>query len=653
MRRRPPREVVVAVVVALAVLGGAVATVLHLQGVAERHQRKAEALVAVSLQTALLSRLEWQAVAEGGLGAELVTRLREIRGRARANGAQTLGELRGQSDGPALERLLTSYLSSAATGFTLLAAGKVDAARRLNAERIDPAFDRLEAGIAPALARERSQALRTAAIAKSARILVVILALLGLGTLFWRLTSKRQAAREAFFDPLTGLANRMLVADRLNQALRLAERTGERVAVLFLDLDDFKRVNDTLGHAAGDTLLKEVAGRLRATGRSSDTIGRLGGDEFAIVLQGVADGVDAPMSAAARIFDQLTAPFTVAGHEVTMTASVGWAVSESGGSPAEDLLRNADLAMYAGKRQGKRCVVMYEPAMQEALSDRLQLEGDLREALARGEISVAYQPIVAVDGGRLRSLEALARWTHPERGAIGPALFIPLAEQAGMIQEIGRFVLLTATAELRRWQSERSFVPPIGVNVNVSPFQLQGGRIVDDVREALRESGIDPWTLTLEITESVLVDRGDTFMSTLEQLARLGVRLAIDDFGTGCSSLSTLGRFPIDTLKIDHSFIEAVTGPDGGLELVRSIVELGGRLGLDVVAEGIETGAQADILRELSCAFGQGYHYARPLAAGAVDAYLTVHSSPAPTRVQARRAADPAPHAPAIQARTT
>jgi predicted signal transduction protein with EAL and GGDEF domain len=360
------------------------------------------------------------------------------------------------------------------------------------------------------------------------------------------------------------------------------------------------------------------------------------------------------MSAAARIFDQLTAPFTIAGHEVTMTASVGWAVSEGGGSPSDDLLRNADLAMYAGKRQGKRCVVMYEPSMHEALSDRLQLETDLREALARGEITVAYQPIVAVDSGRVRSMEALARWTHPERGAIGPALFIPLAEQSGMIHEIGRFVLLTATAQLQRWQSERSFVPPIGINVNVSPFQLQGGRVVDDVREALRESGIDPWALTLEITESVLVDRGDNFSSTLEQLAQLGVRLAIDDFGTGFSSLSTLGRFPIDTLKIDRSFIEGVTGPDGGLELVRSIVELGGRLGLDVVAEGIETSAQADILRELSCTYGQGYHYARPLTAEAADDYLAEHSSPAPARPRPRprRAGDPAAHAPAIRVET-
>jgi EAL domain-containing protein (putative c-di-GMP-specific phosphodiesterase class I) len=350
---------------------------------------------------------------------------------------------------------------------------------------------------------------------------------------------------------------------------------------------------------------------------------------------------------------QLAAPFTIVGHQVTMTASIGLAVSDSRDTESDELLRNADLAMYVGKRQGKRCVVMYEPSMFEALSDRLQLETDLRGALARDEITVAYQPIVEVATGRLRSLEALARWTHPVRGVIGPALFIPLAEEAGTIEEIGRFVLLEATGQLRRWQADHGFVPPIGVNVNVSPCQLQTGRIVDDVRNALRESGVDAPLLTLEITESVLVDRGGAFATTLEQLARLGVRLAVDDFGTGYSSLSSLSRFPVDTLKIDRSFIEGMGDSEGGLELVRSIVELGGRLGLDVVAEGIETSTQADALRRLNCAYGQGFHYARPLAADTVDDYLAEQSPPSAPRTQPQRGDDPAPHAPSVQPATS
>jgi diguanylate cyclase (GGDEF)-like protein len=627
IRDKLRRRAVVGVGATLVVLGLSIAAMLWVQTNSDRQHRAVESLSTVRFETAVLGRLEWQANAEGEASGELAEQIQYAAARARAALARTIGEL-GRRDGTqAIDRLLTTYLSLTATEFSLLAQGRFGAATQVGTERLEPTFERLQSQIATEQARARDAARRVEMRAKVEGIALLLLALIAISALFWRLASAQQAAQDAFFDPLTGLANRMLVMDRLTQALRQAERRGGRAAVLFLDLDDFKRINDTLGHAAGDALLRAVAQRLRTAVRVTDTVGRFGGDEFAIVLQGDVDEVGPP-AAVARVVDELAAPFTVAGHQVTVTASIGLAVSDTGGATPAELVRSADLAMYVGKGQGKGRLVTYEPSMHEALADRLELETDLGDALARNEITVVYQPIVDVATGKPRSLEALARWAHPARGAIGPALFIPLAEEARVIQEIGRFVLLQATQQLRRWQTDHGFSPPIGVNVNVSLSQLQEGRVVEDVRYALRQSGIDPRLLTLEVTESVLVGRGDDVVSTLDQLAGLGVRLAVDDFGTGYSSLSGLSRFPIDTLKIDRSFIESMDDGEGGLELVRSIVELGGRLGLDVIAEGIETAAQADAVRQLHCAYGQGFHYARPLAADAVAGYLAAQSLP-------------------------
>lgn len=640
--RGVPRGVVFGVLGAFIAVGLSAFAILWLQALAEGRQHGSHSLQVLRTEAVVLSQLEWQAVAEQGVSPELSEQIRETRARARAAFERTLAELGSAWGMPGIESELGRYLSLTVTEFSLIGDGKLAEARRLDEASVDPTFERLTSRIEAAQAAAVRHAERAASMARAGTVFALALGLIAVGVLFWRLASTKQAARKAFCDPLTGLPNRGLLTDRLTQALKLAERTGGRVAVLFLDLENFKRVNDTLGAAAGDTLLRAVADRLLAAGRATDTVARIGGDRFALVLQGVVDEVWAAV-AAARLVDELAEPFLIAGQQVSVGASIGCAVSDQGASSSDEMVRNADLAMYASKRQGNRCVVMYEPSMYEALSDRLHLETDLRDALARNEITVAYQPIVEVHTGRLGSMEALVRWTHPVRGVVGPTLFVPLAEETGMIQEIGRFALLEATRQLRRWQTGRTFIPPLSVSVNVSPVQLQDGRIVDDVRAAIRDSGIDPSTLMLEITESVLVERGDNFASTLDELDKLGVRLAIDDFGTGYSSLASLKRFPIDMLKIDRSFLAEVSADGSGLELVRSIVQLGRALGLDVVAEGIETGAQAKILRQLDCDYGQGFHYAQPLTGDAVESYVVSKSSPAGPRFRQHRETDLVP----------
>jgi diguanylate cyclase (GGDEF)-like protein len=423
-------------------------------------------------------------------------------------------------------------------------------------------------------------------------------------------------AREAYYDPLTGLGNRMLFSDRLGHALALAERRDEPVSVVFLDLDDFKIVNDSLGHLAGDELLKTIGDRVRVAARASDTVVRLGGDEFAFLLEGADEpGV---RRFAERIRDTVHEPVSVAGRTIAVNATLGFAVGRAGESAPDELLRNADLAMYAGKHQGKGRVVAFEPAMYQALADRLELEADLKGALARGELSLAYQPIVEVETGRLIAAETLCRWTHPVRGDVPPGEFIPIAEETGAIREIGRWVLAEACAQLRRWQDAQPGADPVGITVNVSPVQFHHDELVADVRAALERSGVEPGLLTLEITESMLIDRGDAFIAELEELSALGIRIAVDDFGTGYLSLSTLARFPVDVLKIDRAFVEDVERNDESRALVRSIVQMGRSLGLTAVAEGVEGVEQLKTLQDAGCDLGQGFHFARPTDAETV-----------------------------------
>ena len=422
--------------------------------------------------------------------------------------------------------------------------------------------------------------------------------------------------RQALRDPLTGLANRTLVLDRAQHMLVRARRTWRAVAALFIDLDNFKLINDSLGHAAGDELLRGVAERLRRAVRAADTLGRLGGDEFVVLLDRPGEE-DAPELVAERIREVLGAPFEVAGHPYTLQASIGIALRTVGS--AEDLLRDADISMDRAKREGRNRVVVFQPQMQAVARARFELETDLRAAVASGALEVVYQPSVDLRDLRVTGMEALARWTHPERGPVSPAEFVPLAEEIGLIGELGRGVLRQACHTAAGWQARQH---GLAVSVNVSGRQLDGDELVGHVREALQESGLPAACLVLEITESALMREAAVAARSMRALKALGVRIAIDDFGTGFSSLAYLRQFPADVLKIDRAFIRDVQNSAQAVAVVQTLVRLGKALNLEVVAEGVEVEAQLAALRRQQCDTAQGFLFARPLASEAVDGFL-------------------------------
>jgi diguanylate cyclase (GGDEF)-like protein/PAS domain S-box-containing protein len=443
-----------------------------------------------------------------------------------------------------------------------------------------------------------------------------------------------QLQHNAFHDTLTGLANRALFADRLEHALARTDRQAAPVSVLFVDLDDFKAVNDGAGHASGDQLLIAVAERLRRVLRPSDTVARLGGDEFAVLIEDAADPAQTE-AAAGRLLAALAEPFPAGdGEQVRITASVGIAMGAAGQHDAAELLRHADVAMYAAKEAGKGRSAVFAPDMDSAIIGQLQLKAELARAVERGEFTVHYQPTVELATGRLAGVEALVRWQHPERGLVPPLDFIPLAEQTGLIVPIGRFVLREACRQMSAWHRDYSSTrPPMTISVNLSARELDEPGLVGWVREALDEAQLDPAHLVLEITESLLLVDLPTTVGTLLELRALGVRLAVDDFGTGYSSLSYLENLPVDILKIDKSFVDRIAdlapgspaADDGGAQrsvMVSAISQLGHALSLTMVAEGIEAPEQVSTLRGLDCQFGQGYYFARPLPADALAELL-------------------------------
>jgi diguanylate cyclase (GGDEF)-like protein/PAS domain S-box-containing protein len=430
---------------------------------------------------------------------------------------------------------------------------------------------------------------------------------------------EEQLQHQAFHDPVTNLANRALFSDRVEHALMRSQRGFPDIAVVFIDLDDFKTVNDSLGHAAGDQVLQEVARRLRIAVRPTDTVARFGGDEFAVLLETVNDSSEAA-DAAARILHALEIPYESDGKQVFPRASVGICLvnREDEAPEAAELLRNADVAMYMAKRDSKGSYRVFEPAMHERVVERLELRAELQQAIDANQLELHYQPVVRLGGHEILGVEALLRWNHPTRGTIPPDQFIPLAEETGLIISMGRWVLNEACREGVELQKRFACKDPLGMSVNLSVRQLQSDSIIADVRNALETNGLPPDSLVLEITESVMLADTDFAVERLRELKALGVRLAMDDFGTGYSSLSYLSRFPVDILKMDRSFV----GSGENVALQSAIIALGASLDLDVVAEGIELQEQERSLHDLGCEIGQGFLFARPMPSADLATYL-------------------------------
>ncbi|MEA2630608.1 MAG: hypothetical protein QOE66_827 [Chloroflexota bacterium] len=437
-----------------------------------------------------------------------------------------------------------------------------------------------------------------------------------------RKMAEEQLLHDAFHDSLTDLPNRALFMDRLRRAIHRTKRQANyRFAVLFLDLDGFKVVNDSLGHATGDQLLIAIGRRLELGMRRGDTLTRLGGDEFAILADDIRDLGDAILLAE-RVRLDLKAPFNLGGHEVFATASVGIAVGTKDRDRPEDLLRDADTAMYRAKAQGKERFVVFDQAMHTSVVERLRLETDLRRAIDRGEFAVHYQPIVALRTGRIDGFEALVRWEHPERGMIAPSVFIPVAEETGLILPLGLWVLRAACRQLRTWQEGAPGLSSLMISVNLSSKQLMQPDLVEQVDQVLRETGLAPEHLKLEITESVIMEHPPSANEVLGRLKGRGIQLSLDDFGTGYSSLSYLHRFPIDTLKVDRSFVNRIDAEDGDPVIVQTIVTLAHNLGMQVIAEGVETEEQVNRLKAMGCQYGQGYFFSRPVDGDSAGALL-------------------------------
>jgi diguanylate cyclase (GGDEF)-like protein len=421
-----------------------------------------------------------------------------------------------------------------------------------------------------------------------------------------------EAMNQAFHDSLTGLASRALFQARLERAFVAAEKENVGVAMLFVDLDRFKVVNDSLGHAAGDRLLIQVAERIKSCLRSAETAARLGGDEFAVLLP-LATGKDDTVALAGRILEAIREPFDLNGKETFVSCSLGIAYTAAAGHEPQELMVAADLAMYQAKKQGKDRYEIFEPALQAAFQASLQMEADLRRAVVRHEFELRYQPIVQLKTGEITGLEALIRWQHPERGLIPPLDFIPMAEETSMIIPIGEWVLREACRQAAAWNALRDGKRPLTVSVNISAVQLDQTDLPQVVASALESSGLPASCLVIELTESLLVDHRASTLHQLEQIKSQGVRLAIDDFGTGYSSLAYLRRFPVDIIKIDKSFVDDVGGVPAAAALTLGIIQLGQALNLSTIAEGIEDADQLSELTDGNCELGQGYYFAEPL----------------------------------------
>lgn len=450
---------------------------------------------------------------------------------------------------------------------------------------------------------------------------------------------EQQLVHQAFHDRLTGLPNRGLFMDRLEHALARRPRAEETIAVIFLDLDNFKVINDSLGHRAGDQLLLTMAARLQTCVREGDTVARLGGDEFTVLLEHITDVSDA-IRVAQRIAEQSLTLYTIGDREVSVTASIGIALPSDEGESADDLLRNADIAMYEAKRRGKARFEVFKTPMNVRARERLELEIELQRAIERGEFVLHYQPVVDLRTGRINEVEALIRWRHPLRGLLPPADFIAIADETGTILDIGGWVLRRACRRLRQWQQELPAPPgqlPLTMSVNLSTRQFLQPSLTETVRAVLDETGINPKTLKLEVTERVIMEDAASAIATLRDLRELGITLAIDDFGIGYSSLSDLKQFAVNILKIDRIFVDGISRDMEDTSIVTAIIAIGKSLGIRTVAEGIETPAQLAFLTAHGCDSGQGHLFSPPLPPEEITTLLrnqTTYRIPPPASSQ-------------------
>ena len=466
---------------------------------------------------------------------------------------------------------------------------------------------------------------------------LLLQSLIGLGMIASLLEDEREAAaiaadqveHLAYHDALTGLPNRPLFMDRLIIAVAQASRANQKLAVFFLDLDRFKDINDSLGHTVGDVLLKSAAERVRRCVREGDTVARFGGDEFTLVIPRI-DKIEDAAKIANKIIETLKIPFEINEHELFITTSIGVAIYPSDGLDPETLVRNADTAMYRAKDQGRDNYQLYAPAMNARALERLALENTLRRAVAQKELVLFYQPVLGASSGIVVGVEALIRWQHPELGLLSPAHFISLAEISGLIVPIGEWVIRTACRQVKQWQKKLD--QPLTVAINLSARQFQHPDLVSQIRAAIADTGVDPASLEFEITESSAMQNAENTIFTLRELKDLGVKIAMDDFGTGYSSLNYLKRFPIDTLKLDQTFVRDVMTDARDAAIVGAVISMAHRLGLSVIAEGVETEAQLDYLRRENCDYIQGYLFSKPEAPDALEPFLQARKASAAAR---------------------